>query len=97
MLGEVGVDVLAQRAVRVAEVVARLEARQPAQRPGQPGQLVEVDVPLHAAVAHLVAHRLGAHVPDLDRVPPGSYHDAPRLRAAATPEWAPSSWKPHPW
>ena len=62
MLGEVVVDVRAQRSARVAEVVARLEPGQPTQPARQPRQVVEVDEPLVAAVPDVVAHRVGAHV-----------------------------------
>ncbi len=91
------VEVLADAAVRVAEVVAGVEADQRAQRPGQPGQVVEVDQPGVGPVPEAAARLDLAGVGDDDVVEAQDHHPEPRAVAARTPDRQPSSWNPHPW
>ena len=56
--GQERVETLAQGFALVAsEVVTRVEAGEDAQPPGQPGQLVDVDIPAVGAVLEIVIHR----------------------------------------
>ncbi len=94
--GEERVEVLADRAVGVPDVVGapeggeRTEAR----------QVVEVDQPEVHAVGERVVEGLRAAVLDEHVVEGGApprHHVTPSEAAARTPEAQPSSWKPQPW
>ena len=85
------------------EVVGSVEASQPANRPGQRGQPVDVDQPLELVVGEPVPQRRTAgvaHRPDDERGQRRSedprHHVTPNDSAASTPERQPSSWKPQP-
>ena len=94
--GEERVEVLADRAVGVPDVVGGPEPRERPQRRGQAGQVVEVDEPQIEPVGEGVVEALEAPVADLGLVEP-AHHVTPRAAAARTPEAQPSSWKPQPW
>ena len=97
--GQIAVDVGADAAERIAEVVAGAETGQRPQPRRQPGQVVQVDQPLVAAIAEGVAQRGGADMADpaLIECRGTGYHRPPSDSAAATPDRQPSSWKPQPW
>jgi hypothetical protein len=97
VLGQVGVDVLAQRVARVAEVIGRPEPSQRTERERQAGQVVQIDEPLIPAVPHVMAQRFNPDVRDVDGVEPRAHHEPPRLTAASMPDRQPSSWNPQPW
>jgi hypothetical protein len=89
--GQVGIDVGPDALARIPEVIPRVEAGERAQAERQPGQIVQVDEPLVTAVPNVVAHRLGAHMGDLDLVQVAAHQCAPKLAAASTPDRQPSS------
>src|SRR5206468_795441 len=102
--GQVAVDVVADRAAGVAEVVAGADGRERppvvAKRPQPPVervQLVQVDVPHVDAVAEEVAKTGPAVVHDLALVQGRPHQAHPRATAARRPDTQPSSWKPQPW
>ena len=94
--GQERVEVLADRAVGVPDVVGGPEPRERPERRGQAGQVVEVDEPQVEPVGERVVEALEALVADLGLVEP-AHHVTPRAAAARTPEAQPSSWKPQPW
>ena len=97
--GEIAVHIGPDAAEPIAEMIAGAEPGQRPQPRRQPGQVVQVDQPLVAAVAEGVAQRGGADMADpaLIECRGAGYHRPPSACAAATPDRQPSSWKPHPW
>ena len=100
------VEVVPDRVLRVAEMVAGFEGREQSQAWPEPWQVVEVDQPLVAAVGERVPQRRGPQVGDpalvqhrsLGQRAPACHHQVPpSARAAWAPDRQPSSWKPQPW
>jgi hypothetical protein len=99
LLGE-ALDVLSDRQVRAAEVIAGPEGCKRADRPRQPGRVIEVDQPQPGALAERVPQRLAPDMADpagVDGRSGGGHQEPPSESAAATPDLQPSSWNPQPW
>ena len=90
--GQEVVEVLPDAAVRVADMVAGLDAGQPpGARPPRAGQVIEVNQPQVRAVGEDIAQRDRPGVGDPALVQPGGHQVPPRARAASAPDRQPSS------